>query len=161
MLNDYTKEFDGTLKLNFRTEQLDTSRAFIDQGCAEGLDLENIPVPVIHKLDRRVVTSSRIVLVDGDRQQTTIAENDPQNLIKKAVESHAKISEQQLKNSLTQAFNSGLFTFSEIAFDKPHRHAIVSYGFVCGGLCGHGRTVVLKSSKGSWKIMSTCGTWIS
>jgi hypothetical protein len=77
MLNDYTKEFDGTLKLNFRTEQLDTSRAFIDQGCAEGLDLENIPVPVIHKLDRRVVTSSRIVLVDGDRQQTTIAENDP------------------------------------------------------------------------------------
>ena len=161
VLGDYTKEVEDSLNLDSKTEPLDRSGHFFDDGCAEGLELENTSVPMIHHLDRRVVTSSKIVLADGDRQQKTIAENDPQNLVKKAVEGHENVSDKQLKDSVTQAINTGLFTFSEIAFDKPHRHAVVSYAFVCGGLCGHSNTVVLKKNRRTWKIINTCGGWIS
>jgi hypothetical protein len=81
--------------------------------------------------------------------------------VTKSVDGHEKMSEEQLNDSVTQAFNTGLFTFSEITFDRQHRHAIVSYNFVCGGLCGHGRTVVLKRLTRRWKMISTCGSWIS
>ncbi|HWW18413.1 MAG TPA: hypothetical protein VNY81_07335 [Candidatus Saccharimonadales bacterium] len=161
VLTDYLKEDKSPLNLNSETELFDRSRDSFDQGCAKGIDLETTPAPMIHELDRRVATSHGIVLVDAERQQKKIAENDPQNTIKKGVDSHEKVSEKQLKDSVTQAFSTGLFTFSEIAFDKQHRRAVVSYSFVCGGLCGQGRTVVLKNLGQTWKIINGCGGWIS
>jgi hypothetical protein len=94
------------------------------------------------------VADKRVVLVDPDRQQETIKENDPQNLMKKAIDDRQKITEGQLDRSIKSAFDSGLFTLSEIVFDKEHLHAVVSYSFVCGG------TAILWFSKGS----ATAGT---
>ena len=161
VLNDYLREDKSPLNLNSETEMFDGSRDSFDEGCVKGFDLETTPAPVIHKLDRRVATGLRIVLVDADRQQKKIAENDPQNTVKKAIDGHEKVSEKQMKDSVTQAFSTGLFTFSEIAFEKQHRRAVVSYSFVCGGLCGQGRTVVLKNFGQTWKIINGCGGWIS
>jgi hypothetical protein len=55
----------------------------------------------------------------------------------------------------------GLATLSEIRFDKQHKHAIVSYGFYCGSLCGNGGAVVLEKVDGAWRRKSQCGDWIS
>jgi hypothetical protein len=90
-----------------------------------------------------------------------VEENDPQNLMKKAIDEHEKVTDEQLDQSVKQAFHTGVFTLSEIAFDKEHRRAVVSYSFVCGMLCGHGNTMVLKRSGESWKIAKRCGGWIS
>jgi hypothetical protein len=67
-----------------------------------------------------------------------------------------KITEKQLDSSLREAFATGLFTFSEIAFDKRHQRAVLAYSFVCGGLCGHGNTIVLKKVGAKWKRVKTC-----
>jgi hypothetical protein len=107
------------------------------------------------------VADKRVVLVDPDHQQETIKENDPENLMKKAIDDRQKITEGQLDRSIKSAFDGGLFTLSEIVFDKGHLQAVVSYSFVCGGLCGHGNTLVLKKLGNSWKVTKKCGGWVS
>jgi hypothetical protein len=60
------------------------------------------------------------------------------------------------------AFSSGLFSMSEIAFDKEHHFAAVRYSFWCGPLCGHGRTLVFENVNGEWRNANrNCGYWIS
>lgn len=81
--------------------------------------------------------------------------------MKKAIDEHEKVTDEQLDQSVKQAFRTGLFTLSEIAFDKEHRRAVVSYSFVCGMLCGHGNTMVLKKLGQNWKIAKRCGGWVS
>ena len=58
-------------------------------------------------------------------------------------------------------FASGMLSLSEIVFDRTHHHAVVSYAFVCGGLCGNGSTLILEKDGDSWKVKKTCGGWIS
>jgi hypothetical protein len=104
---------------------------------------------------------AKILLVDPDRQQETIKKNDPQNLMMKAIDDGQKITDEQLDQSIKSAFHSGLFTLSEIVFDKEHRQSAVSYSFVCGGLCGNGNTLVLKKVGHIWKVAKRCGGWVS
>lgn len=67
-----------------------------------------------------------------------------------------------LNQAVRNAFEHGLFSVSEIVFDKEYLHAIVSYGFRCGLLCGSGATVVLEKMGNEWKIADgACGGWIS
>jgi hypothetical protein len=100
-------------------------------------------------------------LVDPDPQQETIKQNDPQNPIKKAIDEHQKVTDEQLNQSVKGAFGSALFELSEIAFDKEHSRAVVSYSFVCGELCGSGNTLVLKKVGHAWKVVKRCGGWVS
>ena len=102
-----------------------------------------------------------VVLVNGELQQKKVEENDPQKLMKRAIDGGKRVTEKQLDGSLHQAFAAGIFTLSEIAFDKRHQHAVLAYSFVCGGLCGHGNTVVLRKAGGKWKQRKTCRSWIS
>ena len=102
----------------------------------------------------------KIVLVDPDDQEKKVAENDPQKLMHKAIDGEA-VTDKQLDESLKKAFASGLFTLTEIIFDKEHRHAMVAYSFFCGGLCGHGNTVILEKTGHGWKLSKWCGGWIS
>ena len=81
--------------------------------------------------------------------------------MKRAIDGGERVTEKQLAGSLHEAFATGLFTFSEIAFDKRHQHAVLAYSFVCGGLCGHGNTIVLRKVGGKWKPRKTCQSWIS
>ena len=81
--------------------------------------------------------------------------------MKRAIDDAERVTEKQLDNSLRDAFAVGLFTLSEIVFDKRHQHAFLAYSFVCGGLCGHGNTIVLKKVGGKWKQGKMCRSWIS
>jgi hypothetical protein len=103
----------------------------------------------------------RLVLVDPDKQRQKIDAGDPQILVRKAIDDRVVPPDQQLEDSVKQAFKYGVFTLSEIVFDKKHEFALVSYSFVCGGLCGNGNTYILRKSWGKWKIKKTCGGWIA
>lgn len=159
VLRDYLKGSDGALNLADMTEPLDLS----DKQCFEGSanDGAKDPTPVIHRFESSMVANTKIVLVDSQQQQSKVKENDPQNLIKRAIDDHQNVTNEQLDQSVKQAFESGLFTFSEIAFDKEHRRAVVAYSLVCGMLCGHGSTLVLRKNGQEWRVTKRCGDWIS
>ena len=159
VLTDYLKGSNGALNLANVTEPIGES----EKACLAGRDSAVImeSASVIHRIEPSVVANTKIVLVDPDRQQKTIKENDPQNLIKKAIDDHQKVTDEELDQSVKSAFDSGLFELSEVVFDKGHRRAVVSYSFVCGGLCGNGNTLLLKKAGENWKVAKRCGGWIS
>jgi hypothetical protein len=163
VLRGYTNGSDGKLNVANKTEPLDQSGPFFDKSCMKGLELDpgESSVPVVHQLDPVVAANKKFVLVDPDRQEQKVKENDPQNLMKRAIDDGEKVSDKQIENSVKQAFASGLFTLTEIRFDKQHRYAVVAYSFVCGGLCGHGNTLILKKVDQGWKVSKRCGGWIS
>ena len=70
--------------------------------------------------------------MDPEQQESKVKQNDPQNLSKKAIDERESVRDGQLDKSLQLAFSTGLFSLSEMVFDKGHRHAFVSYSFVCG-----------------------------
>jgi hypothetical protein len=53
-----------------------------------------------------------------------------------------------------------VFTLSEIIFDKPHEHAIVSYSFGYSS-CASGAILVLEWDGHGWAIKKSCGRWMS
>lgn len=158
VLTHYLKDSDGALNLADTTQPLDQS----DKACIKGIEMSaKEQARLIHKLEPSLVAHTKIVLVDSERQRSTVEQNDPQNLMKKAIDDHERVTHEQVDQSVKQAFQSGLFTLSEIAFDKERRHAVVAYSFVCGMLCGHGNTLVLKKIGQDWRVTRTCGGWIS
>jgi hypothetical protein len=159
VLSDFLKGSDGALNLANITEPLDQS----DKACFRGMDAVVIreSASVVHRLEPSLVTDTKIVLVDPDLQQNAIQENDPQQLIKKAVDEHGKVADEQMDESVKNAFKTALFTLSEIVFDKQHRRAVVAYSFACGMLCGNGNTLVLKKVGHDWKVAKRCGGWVS
>jgi len=159
VLGSYSNGSNTTLNVADKTETLDLSE---DKECLKGIELESTSAAVVHRLDQRVTKMKKnMVLVDAETQQKKIEENDPQKLMKRAIDDGERVTDKQIGDSLTQAFGTGLFTFSEIAFDKQHHYAVLTYSFVCGGLCGHGNTIVLKKVKEGWRIGRTCRNWIS
>ncbi len=144
-----------------KTEKLDLSE---DKDCLKGINLEsgNSSSSPTHRLDERLTNAKKsIVLVDSEAQQKKVEENDPQKLMKRAIDDGERVTEKQMDDSLHHAFAAGFFTFSEIAFDKKHQHAVLAYSFGGGGLCGHGNTIVLKKIGEIWKQVKTCRSWIS
>jgi hypothetical protein len=82
-----------------------------------------------------------------------VANNDPSIAIREGI---------SVNEAVEKGFANGLFSLSEIAFDKDRRHAVVSYGFHCGLLCGNGALWVFEKVDGKWrKTDLTCGGWIS
>ena len=162
LLTDYLKKSTRVLNLASVTESLDVAGIdSADNTCLKGFGAEHEAVATVHRLSPQSLGDTRLVLVDPDRQQEAIKDNDPQNLLRKAIDDHQKITDEQLDQSIKGAFRAGLFTLSEIAFDKAHRRAVVSYSFVCGMLCGHGNTLVLKKVGQSWRVAKGCGGWVS
>ena len=79
--------------------------------------------------------------------------NDPSNTIPKG---------KCVEDAVKDAFASGLFSMSEIAFDKGHHYGVVSYAFWCGVMCGNGSTIVFEKVNGEWKNANRgCGGWVS
>jgi hypothetical protein len=163
VLRNYTNGTDNSLNVANRTVPLPTSGPFSSDGCVKDVELKTAEssVPVIHLLDSRVVSDLKMVLVDAEQQKKAVDDNDPQKLMNKANDDRETVTEKQLDDSLALAFKAGLFTLSEIIFDKQHRHAMVSYSFICGGLCGHGNTLALRKVGQKWRVSKTCGSWIS
>lgn len=161
VIAEYLKGSGGKLNLSNRTDPLRLGK--FDKACARGIDREAIDNAAIevHKFNDTSPLIPSVVFVDPDKQQMQIRQNDPENLMRKSVDDHEPVTNEQLDNSLKQAFGAALFSISEIAFDKQHRRAVVTYSFVCGMLCGHGNTLRLEKTDAAWKIKETCGGWQS
>jgi hypothetical protein len=165
MLETYTKgDKDSALNIANVTDPFTMNGEFTGSCPKDSNDAEpasSQEPQVIHRLDPAVALSSKMVLVDPDQQVELIRKNDPQHLIINSIKDQQTPTDSDLDQSLKTAFSTGLFTFSEIVFNKQHTRAILSYSFSCGRLCGHGNFVVLKKAHGKWKVGKVCGGWIS
>lgn len=126
-----------------------------NNNCLEGIQLEVLTSVAhsYHELPPDVLPSKGMKLVDPDKQAKIVHGNDPSRTTGKG---------KSVETAVTQAFQTALFSMSEIAFDKEHRYAAVSYHFWCGGLCGNGASVVLEKVAGEWKTTDrVCASWIS
>ena len=144
-----------TLNVAIRTFPLDAVSSHSSCECLRNLDVENLVSASrsFHYLTRDVFPERHIRLVDSDKQRTFIQTNDPHN---------GMAAGKSVEKAVNDAFGSGLFSMSEIAFDRDHREALVSYGFVCGSLCGSGGTWLLEKVNGVWKKADrVCGGWVS
>jgi len=92
-------------------------------------------------------------LVDASKQAIIVASNDPDRTMGKG---------ESVEDAVNGAFATGLFSVSEIVFDSEHQHALVSYRFWCGSLCGSGATLVFEKVDGEWRSTDRmCGGWVS
>jgi hypothetical protein len=163
VLEDFLKDSKDRLNVANKSEPLDESGPFSGGACVQEFHIEVSKdlTQVIHPLDEMASLKLSIVLVDPQKQRKQIQKNDPDNLMKKSIDDHQKLTDNDVANAVGQAFRTALFTLSEIAFDKEHRYALVSYSFYCGRLCGNGKTLILERTGDAWKIAKTCGNWVS
>ena len=104
------KGSDGVLNLANTTDPLDR----VDTGCLRmDARFAKGSTTLVHRIDPSLVANTKIALVDPDSQQERICENDPQNLIKRAIDGGEELTDEQLDQSLKKGFDSGLFTLSE------------------------------------------------
>ncbi len=123
--------------------------------CLRGIELQDLQkvAHTFHVLTFGVLTLKNTRLVDPDKQSEIVRENDPDKTMREG---------KSVSEAVNEAFSTGLFSLSEIAFDKEKRHAVVSYSYRCGALCGQGSTLVFEKVGNSWKKMDRrCGGWIS
>lgn len=146
------------LYVSDRTFPLDvTSSPGVDAACEclDGMEVQ----PLVdasysfHRLTKAILPSPSVRLVDEDHQLAVVRQNDPHNWIGRG---------KSVEQAVDDAFAIGLFSISEIVFDVAHRKALVTTSFVCGGLCGSGRTRLFEKVDGVWKEMDLeCGGWVS
>jgi len=88
-------------------------------------------------------------LVDPDKWKP----RDPADLIAQG---------QPVESAVASGFEGGLATFSAIAFNESRTTAAFTFSFVCGRLCGSGRTVVFNRTPDGWVESSKqCSGWMS
>lgn len=154
-LNSYSNGSNSKLyNLANRTFPLDLSDDKGKGGCLDGLvfDDSQHPDSTFHKFDPHVALPN-VRFVDPDKQQEAVKENDPSRTIHRG---------KPVNDAVEAAFNSGILTLSEVAFDKTGDFAVMSFSFVCGGLCGHGETMVYERKNGNWvRAKRRCSSWIS
>jgi hypothetical protein len=135
--------------------RISTTTGFDQSECLNGVTLENLASASssYHELPADVLPAKGMRLVDPKKQARIVHSNDPSDTIRKG---------EPVKSAVEAAFSTGLFSMSEIAFDKQHHFAAVRYSFWCGSLCGHGRTLVFENVNGKWQNANrNCGNWIS
>lgn len=155
VLHGWMENEVSTINLSVQTIPFPTSGAFDAGDCGKDLNLEPVEPGIVHRFrpaDLPQLGSDKIGLVDPERQRNAVAENDPGKTIGEG---------RSIEDAVRNGFAHGLVTVSEIRFDKEHKHAIISYGFYCGSLCGNGGTVILEKVDGAWRRKSRCSNWIS
>jgi hypothetical protein len=163
VLRDYLKGAHGVMLLaNTTVSVVDQSPTSV-RTCSDQISARPDPqsINVVHRIDPSVVAGLHVKLANPDAQEKEIEANDPQNLIHGAIDEGRQVTTEQFDDSTRKAFNSALFTFSEIVFDQKHVNAVVSYSFSCGSLCGNGNTLTLRKVGKEWKVSKHCGGWVS
>jgi hypothetical protein len=153
ILEQWNSGSSGLLNVSNRTYTIE--RELSDCGCLTGIELRSITdaVDSFHALTRDQLGGKNIRLVDADKQAVIVRSNDPGKSIR---------GNKSAETAVNGAFSAGLFSMSEVAFDKEHRRALVSYSFVCGSLCGSGGTWLFEKVDGVWKKADrVCGGWVS
>lgn len=153
VLEQWNSNSHGLLNVSDRTFPLD--RDISECSCLKGIEPQSV-VSAAHSfriLTGDVLAGKNVRLVDADKQAVIVHNNDPNNSIRDG---------KSVETAVNVAFSSGLFSVSEIAFDKDKRHALVSYSFVCGELCGSGGVWLFEKVDGVWtRSEHVCGGWIS
>jgi len=155
VLKNYLSDGEGALNLSKQTLPIDNEAPFGGHGCSKGMTMEPPPSTIVHSFqsdDLGRLGFPGLHLVDPEQQSRKVKENDPGKKIRKGVPVDAAV-----KNG----FANALFSLSEVWFDRAHQHAIVSYRFWCGSLCGNGGSLVLLRQNDSWSVQNQCGGWIS
>ena len=146
-----------TLNVSAKTFSLDTtfSSETAECGCWAGFSAESL-LKASHSfriLTENDLPKNGVRLVHPREQNAIVAQNDPNTAIRDG---------RSIEDAVDNAFAKGLFSLSEIVFDKERRHALVSYAFHCGALCGSGATWVFEKINGEWKKSDlACGGWVS
>lgn len=156
VLHQYGSKEAGNLHVSNTTYPLnsDSPASGLTSANCSNIQLENLATAShsFHNLPPEVLQGDGMVLVDPKKQAKIVRSNDPSDTIAKG---------KSVKNAVTDAFGTALFSMSEIAFDKDHHFAVVSYHFWCGFLCGNGSTIVFEKIDGAWEKKFNCGGWIS
>jgi hypothetical protein len=155
VLHGWMENEVSAINLSIQTVPLTADGLFGYEGCDKGLELEPAAPGVVHRFraaDLTQLGSGKISLVDPERGNKEVADNDPGKTIREG---------RSIEDAVRNGFAHGLVTLSEIRFDKEHKKAIVSFSFFCGSLCGNGGTVVLEKTDGGWKRGSRCHDWVS
>lgn len=104
---------------------------------------------VIHAIPPEKIDAQKYRLVDAAKHKIS----DPGTLIKKG---------ESVDDAVKRGFAAGLLTISEVVFDRMHTHAVMTFSFRCGGLCGQGGVLVFEKAGNEWKPSKrTCGSWVS
>lgn len=107
------------------------------------------PAEQIDDLSQLFVGLSYLHFVDPNKWTP----NDPERLIAQG---------QSVDSGVRRSIDSGLLSFSAVAFNQKHTLAAFSFSFICGGLCGNGSKVIFKRTSKRWVQMDKrCGGWIS
>jgi len=146
----------AALNVSARTFPLDTafSPGSTECGCSVGFPTESLlqASHSFHVLNYGDLPAKGVRVVFPDQQDAILGRNDPNNTMR----------ERPVKEAVENAFANGLFSMSEIVFDREHRRALVSYSFHCGALCGNGATWIFEKVNGEWKKTDQeCGGWVS
>jgi hypothetical protein len=112
----------------------DTIQDFLDKSCTEG------------HLSRTFHTDFPKTFVDHDSVEFDIVPNQ-------------KNGRKDFRMIFPGA--SGIISLSRVGFDSSLHKAIVSSAFVCGMLCGEGRTYILRKTRGKWVVVQSSIVWIS
>ena len=157
ILAKYSKDFRGRISLADTTDALDPSSEDLS-GCMRNMEQKDIKsqTAVVHRLPESLVAHLPFVLVNPHVQAEQVKRNDPQNLVRQG-----NATKDQIGKAVDEAFRTGLFTLSEIVFDADHRHAVMSYSFWCGRLCGNGALLRFNKVGNNWKIAKRCVDWVS
>lgn len=158
VLRQYVSDEQGSLNVSDTTYPLDSTSPIDklpDSECVKGIELENLETVShsFHNLTPDVLPGENMRLVDPKQQGKIARANDPSKTIRGG---------KSVDRAVRDAFDTALFSMSEIAFDKEHRYAVVSYSFWCGSLCGNGATLVFEKVGGEWKKTNrNCRQWVS
>jgi hypothetical protein len=157
VLQSWQSKNGKTLNVSDKTIPMDVTSpmGISDCECLKEIDVKSIVTAShsFHRLRSNFLSGGKIRLVDANLQMRTVHENDPGNWTGKG---------NSAESAVNRAFDAGLFSLSEIAFDKQHRRALVTYSFVCGSLCGSGGAWLFENINGEWRRSEhLCGGWVS
>ena len=158
VLRHYVPQGAASLNVSATTypfDPMDSINHLSKEECLKGIELANLDETAhsFRDLTPEILSGKNMRLVDSSQQRKIVKANDPDKTMRTG---------KSVGNAVSDAFSTALFSMSEIAFDKQHRYAVVSYSFWCGSLCGNGSTLVFENFGGEWrKTDRICGGWVS
>jgi hypothetical protein len=103
----------------------------------------------VHAVPAHAFDGLNVLLVDPRLHQ----KRDPGDAIRNG---------EPVDDAVSAGIAAGIFTFSEMVFNRDRTRAAFTYSFVCGGLCGNGGTIIFQHRNGKWaQQKNACGTWVS
>lgn len=118
--------------------------------CTKGLDFPTSSSGIVN--ERTLVgvplKTKGIELVDGSHWKPV----DPGQAIANG---------KSVDSAVRDGFSHSLMSFSQIAFSRDGKDALVRFSVTCGSLCGSGATIHLRKHTVGWVIVDRCSNWIS